>query len=1021
MKDSGIHSDGKQPARIRFIHEDTEPCLFDQIFSLWQDSRLACIATAFLSVRMLNILVAHLRNLDRIIPVRFLTGAMHEFNDPRVLENLRKHFGLENVHLYQPQTENISDASNFHIKAYLFQFERDNWTVVIGSSNLTEAALLGRRNEASRRNAEWNLLIESGAGEDHAFVADILARFNYYWNAHSVILDDAQLESYRQKWLAQQEHKEESSASDRLATLLKPEARPVQKEALQRLQEFRRLGLKRGAIIGATGIGKTLISAFDVQASQSQKILFVAHRETLLHQAAEAYSQLFGNSLTIYRIGGQWGTQTVDGLTKGEPGPNGPLIVFAMIQTLSDPAVFSRFSPAYFDYIVVDEFHHASAPSYACLLAHFTPGFLLGLTATPERMDGRDVLELCDYNVALEIRLFDAIEQGNLAPFLYFALFDPTDYENIRWTGLGYDEMELERALSTDTRAALIANTLSDHLPAFGKTKGIAFCCNVGHAVYMAKTLTDRGFESACILGNTPESDRQDLLDRLAEEHNPLKIICAVDVLSEGIDVPALTHILLLRPTQSFTVFLQQLGRGLRPHPRKNFLVILDFVGNYRNNYVAPLVLTGQAFAEEIHFKKAELQFKPPHECYIHPDTQVKRIWNETIRTKFLKLSLKEQLKVLYEEIWDDLGHERSPLIMDFVGHPLCSDPMKFITPGAFGNWLRAKEYCGGLSEEERTWLGTPAEAFLMHVERELNSVRSYKMVVLLALLESDPGKTEWSVEEIAGFFRYYYLANPLRLQDYDDLARSPRPDTYPLGRVMAHIRNMPLKYLSDKPEKYFTLGKDIFSVKESVHPFWSRPLFRDSLRDRIHYALARYWSKKCSQSDITNAIIPSSPEDQSKTEISAPALLSFADVQDRIFRTALPFVADMAAGVFRDSFETGDLANYDELEWIEVPANLCRPKRFVVRVAGDSMSPEFEVGELLVFEYHRVPRRNGEVVLAADYSLGESSGTYAVKRCKEDNDSWVFESVNPHYKPVIIDKTETTYPILGTYVGRLS
>jgi len=692
-----------------------------------------------------------------------------------------------------------------------------------------------------------------------------------------------------------------------------------------------------------------------------------------------------------------------------------------MIQTLNNPEVYSRFSPDYFDYLVIDEFHHASAPSYERILRYFTPAFLLGLTATPERLDGRDVLELCDYNVALEIRLFDAVEQGSLSPFLYFALYDKTDYENIRWTGFGYDELELEQALSTDTRTTLIANTLRDHLPAFGKVKGIAFCCNKGHARFMADALTKEGFKTLCILGNTPESERRMLLNRLEDEKDPLQLLCAVDVLSEGIDVPALTHILLLRPTQSFTVFLQQMGRGLRPHPRKEFLVVLDFVGNYRNNYVAPLVLTGHAFGEKASFPTGTLRFKAPKGCYIHPDTKVKRIWQETIKTQFMRLNLKDRLRQLYEEIWDDLGRERSPRMMDFFGHPLCSDPMKFIAPGAFGNWLRAKEYCGGLSEEERAWLDTPAEAFLLHIERELNAVRSYKMVVLLSVLETNADQTQWTVNEVAGWFKAYYLRSPLRCRDYDDLARSPEPENYPLKRVITHIKTMPLKYLSDKPDKFFTLDNDMFSLKPAIHPFWPQPLFRESVRDRVHFALARYWSRKYTDADLQTVVLSPTTAASASEEQTEPVLLSFAEVRDRAFISALPFVADVAAGNFKDTFGSADLSAYDEIDWVEVPRHLCGARRFVIRVAGDSMAPEFQVGDLLVFEYHRTPRRNGEVVLAADYSLGESAGTYAVKRIRQDNGTWIFESSNPVYGPVVIQKTDVEYPILGTFIEKVA
>ena len=591
----------------------------------------------------------------------------------------------------------------------------------------------------------------------------------------------------------------------------------------------------------------------------------------------------------------------------------------------------------------------------------------------------------------------------------------------------GYNEEELEKALSTDTRAELIANTLREHLPAFGKVKAIAFCTNVGHARFMARALTRRGHEAACVLGDTPETKRREVLSRLRNESDSLTIVCAVDVLSEGIDVPALTHVMLLRPTQSFTVFMQQLGRGLRLYPRKDFLLVLDFVGNFRNNYVVPLTLSGHVPGDGMHLLKGILRFTPPRECYILPDTKVREIWHESIRTKFERMNTKDRLKKLYEEIWSDLGRTRSPRIMDFVGHPLCDDPLKFVSPSAFGNWLRTKEYCGGLSAAEKAWINTPAEIFLQHIERELSPVKSYKMAVLLTLLEIGTSKTSWTIENIAERFKAYYVESPLRLRDYNDLARFENPDTYPISRVVSHIKRMPLKYLSDKPEKFFTLEDERFTLKSALHPYWAQVGFHDSLRDRIHFALVRYWARKYTDDPVQKLSIPTKkaaiPDtisftkqkleilSQPDVKIPKPMVLSFVDVRDRAFRSALPFVADMAAGSFRDSFEFDDLNAYEALDWVEVPPRYCRDRRFVIRVAGNSMAPEFHIGDLLVFEYHRTPRRTGEIVIAADFSLGETASEYAIKRVRADEEHWIFESTNPDYTPPNNSKERDALP----------
>ncbi|WP_319560701.1 DEAD/DEAH box helicase [Marispirochaeta sp.] len=289
-----------------------------------------------------------------------------------------------------------------------------------------------------------------------------------------------------------------------------------------------------------------------------------------------------------------------------------------MVSTLSKDEVLSGFPPDYFDYIVIDEFHHAGAVTYQKVLDHFSPQFLLGLTATPERMDGRDILQLCDYNIAHEIRLFDAIENELLVPFYYFAIYDEADYSTIRWSGTSYNTDDLERLLTSDTRAQLVLNNLRKFLPPGEvKSKALGFCVNTGHALFMRERFEALGSPSAVVLGTTPEDERNRIISRLINEDDPLEIIFSVDVFTEGVDIPELTHILLLRPTESFTVFQQQIGRGLRRHNGKDFVVILDFIGNYRSSFIPYLSLRGISSARKIDLSDLPEMPKVPSICYV--------------------------------------------------------------------------------------------------------------------------------------------------------------------------------------------------------------------------------------------------------------------------------------------------------------------------------------------------------------------------------------------------------------------
>ncbi len=318
-------------------------------------------------------------------------------------------------------------------------------------------------------------------------------------------------------------------------------------------------------------------------------------------------------------------------------------------------------------------------------------------------------------------------------------------------------------------------------------------------------------------------------------------------IFGEGIDIPSVSHILFLRPTQSFTVFLQQLGRGLRKAPEKDFVVVLDFVGNFRQSYVAPLVLRGYHNVQDyIADKSRHMERKLPELCNVRPDTEVERVWNDEIKRILRKTNRKEALRDLYYEIRENL-RDQSPAIMDFYANPAACDPDLFIK--TFKGWLRAKKEMDDLGPRERVLLDTPGESFLYHLESDLNPSKSYKMVVLKCLLQrsSDTDlsreKTEWTVREIAERFKRYYVDHPEAREDYTDLARSKDPVGYPLKRVESHIKKMPLHYLSNTEDKFFLLdvNADTFKLKPEISPFWRNSFFRSLVDDRVQYVLKRY------------------------------------------------------------------------------------------------------------------------------------------------------------------------------------
>lgn len=367
----------------------------------------------------------------------------------------------------------------------------------------------------------------------------------------------------------------------------------------------------------------------------------------------------------------------------------------------------------------------------------------------------------------------------------------------------------------------------------------------MAHARHTADRLTVKhGVESLCLTGEVSQQERHTAIERLQDANDPLTVICTVELFNEGIDIPELSHLLFLRPTQSFTVFLQQLGRGLRKTPGKEYLVVIDLVGNYRKAHVAPLALMGYTSIEECVEDRKSRQTKkafvpePPAGCFISADYEVRRIWDKEFREALKTGSRADRLKDLYQEIRDDLQCA-SPSLMDFIASPYDVDPYIFIKQ--FGNWLRTKRTCEDkLPPDEKHLLDTPAERFLEHLEKELSPVKSYKMVVLKTLLVL-PGHS-WQVSDIASGFLAYYLEHRDHMHDYDDLARASAPEHFPIRQVEEHIRKNPLHFLSNKGSDWFILDQRTFSLKEEIVPFWTDQTFRSLVTDRVEFVLHRYF-----------------------------------------------------------------------------------------------------------------------------------------------------------------------------------
>lgn len=471
------------------------------------------------------------------------------FTEPRALQELKRFFNLK-IRIYT--------QDNFHTKGYIFK-HADYYSLIIGSSNLTQGAL--------KANKEWNLKVNST--EQETICQEILHEFWLMWGK-SVILTDEWLQNYQKHY----RQKQENSPAEQIFSV-KFTPNKMQTEALASLEELRRSGREKALLISATGTGKTYLAAFAVQKAAPRRILFLVHREQILKQAAQTFQHVLGN----ISIGFLTGTH------KNFTAP----YLFSTISMMAKPEILAQFAPTHFDYIIIDETHRAGAASYRKIIEYFRPQFCLGMTATPSRSDGFDIYRLFDYNIAYEIHLKQAMQENMLCPFHYFGITDITiDNKEI-------DDISAFTELTADERVEHIIEKAQFYGWCGERVKGLVFCRNIEEARILSQKFNAKGFFTVALCGEDKQEIRENAISRLEqkERFGGLDYIFTVDIMNEGIDIPAVNQIIMLRPTKSSIIFVQQMGRGLRRYPHKDYVVILDFIGNYQNNFMIPIALFG--------------------------------------------------------------------------------------------------------------------------------------------------------------------------------------------------------------------------------------------------------------------------------------------------------------------------------------------------------------------------------------------------------------------------------------------
>lgn len=652
-----------------------------KVLSAIENELLSCeeffISVAFITMGGITPLLQILKDLERRgISGKILTTDYQMFSDPRALKKLEE---LSNITLKMYHTDEAHEG--FHTKGYIFKNE-ELYRIIVGSSNLTLSALT--------KNREWNTKIVSTAQGE--YVEDLLSEFAELWDSEFAVVYDEFIEEYTRNYnFIRKQRKSVKEESHRLEQCeIQPNS--MQLSFIDNLEKIRKSGEEKALLISATGTGKTYASAFALREEKVKKVLFLVHREQIAKQAITSYKKVFGNTRSFGLLSGNSKDYDVDYL-------------FSTMQMMARPEILMKFRRDEFDTIIIDEAHRIGAASYQNIIKYFTPEFWLGMTASPERTDEFDVYKAFDHNIAGEIRLQQALEENFLCPFHYFGITD------LQIDGKIVDEKTGLRdfnKLICDERVNYVIEQM-EYYGYCGKTpKGLIFCSSKEEAKALSEKFNGHGYRTLALTGEDRQEKREQAIERLVLEdgEDKLDYILTVDIFNEGVDIPEVNQVIMLRPTESPIVFVQQLGRGLRKSDEKDYVVILDFIGNYKNNFMIPIALSGDRSYNKDNIRRYVMEGERiiPGSSTIHFDEiSRKQIFSAIDSANFSDIKL---IKDNYKNLKNKLG--RIPALKDFDDYGEM-DVLRIFDNNSLGSYYKflvkyEKEYTIRLSaEEEKT------------------------------------------------------------------------------------------------------------------------------------------------------------------------------------------------------------------------------------------------------------------------------------------------------------------------------